>query len=402
VAEAPSRNPPRRVAAAENSGMAPEFPLAASNPGPIGRRKRLLFIGVMIFGVPLVSFILLEGGSSLFLLGKDIFNAARIEHKLPITEYDTLLGWANRPGLYLPDHFGPGKHVRINAHGFRGPDLVMPESPFRVRVVCSGDSFTYGDKVGDDDTWCARLASQSPALEVVNMGQRGYGMDQSYLWFRRDGIPLRPDVHLFTFIWDDFTRMQVKRFWGASKPVLRLVGDELQVDNVPVPRASSQVPRLARFGRDVWAALHGLRAYDLAQSFRERMAGPAGIQAPRDSMTWQIAARILRDLAATHKRNGTVFLVVHLAERVDTPGAEGSAATAPEWQSRLRSGSERFGYQFLDLQEQLKQLPPDSQKALFIPPADPHYSEEGHAWVAERLYEYLAAHPALQARLGGR
>jgi hypothetical protein len=362
----------------------------------------MLFTVVLGFGVPLVSFILFEGGSSLWLLGREVLTAARREHEIPITQYDTLLGWANQPGLYLPNHFGPGKHVRINAQGFRGGDLREPKSPARIRVVCSGDSFTYGDKVGDDDTWCARLARHNPALEPINMGQRGYGLDQSYLWFRRDGIALHPDVHLFTFIWDDFTRMQVRRHWGASKPVLRLDGDELRVDNVPVPRASSEFPRLSRIGRDVWAALHGLRAYDLAQSFRERMAGPAGIQGPRDSTTWEIASRIFTDLTVTHAPSGAVFLVVHLAERLDRPGAEGRAPAAAEWQRRLRSGSERLGYPYVDLEEQLEQLPPDSQSVLFIPPADPHYSEQGHAWVAARLYEYLAAHPALQARLAGR
>jgi hypothetical protein len=374
-----------------------------SGPDRISGRKRLLFIALIAAGAPLVSFLVLEGGSSLFLLGRDIVRGAFVRHERPITQYDTLLGWANPPGLYLPDYYGPGKHLRINSQGFRGTaDVPLRKLPGRLRVICSGDSFTFGDGVGNDDTWCARLAQHHPAIEPVNMGQRGYGVDQAYLWFQRDGVRLHPDVHLFTFIWEDFIRMEVTSFWGASKPVLRLDGDELRPGNVPVPQASSKFPRLARFGREVWAALHGLRAYELAQSLREQAAGPAGIQAPRDSMTWAVASRAIADLAEAHRKNGTVFVVVHMAERLDVPGSEGSAPTAREWRRRVRAAAGRLGYFYLDLGAKLEQLPPDSQVVLFIPPANPHYSPAGHAWVAARIYEYLATVPPLQPQLADR
>jgi hypothetical protein len=366
----------------------------------ISARKRILFIALIVVGVPVVGFLLVEGGASLFLLGRDIVRAAAQRHAPPITQYDTLLGWANRPGLTRPDHFGPGKHLRINALGFRGGELSLLKPAGRLRVVCSGDSFTFGSGVGDADTWCAQLSAQHPAIEPVNMGQQGYGVDQAYLWFRRDGIPLKPDLHLFTFIWDDFTRMQVTRTYGFGKPVLELEGDELKVGNVPVPPTGFKFPRLARFGREAWAALHGLRAYDLAQSFRERMAGPAGIQAPRDSATWEIASRMIADLADTHARNGSVFVVVHLAERLHVPGSDDRAPNADEWRRRLQSGAERQGYRYLDLTPYLERLSPDSQVALFIPD-DPHYSEVGNRWAAAHLYEYLTSLPELQARLGG-
>jgi hypothetical protein len=364
----------------------------------ISARKRILFIALIVFGVPLVGFLLLEGGASLFLLGRDIVRAAAQPHAPPITQYDTLLGWTNRPGLRRPDHFGPGKHLRINALGFRGPDLALEKPPGRLRVVCSGDSFAFGSGVGDADTWCAQLATHHPAIEPVNMGQQGYGVDQAYLWFRRDGVPLKPDLHLFTFIWDDFTRMQVTRTYGFGKPILELDGSELRVGNVPVPPTGFKFPRLARFGREVWAALHGLRAYDLAQSFRERMAGPAGIQAPRDSATWEIASRMIAELADTHARNGSVFVVVHLAERLHVPGSDDRAPNADEWRRRLRNSAERLGIHYLDLTANLEQLPPDSQVVLFIPD-DPHYSEDGNRWAAAQLYAYLRSLPSVQERL---
>jgi hypothetical protein len=165
-----------------------------------------------------------------------------------------------------------------------------------------------------------------------------------------------------------------------------------------VPPTGFKFPRLARFGREVWAALHGLRAYDLAQSFRERMAGPAGIQAPRDSATWEIASRMIAELADTHARNGSVFVVVHLAERLHVPGSDDRAPNADEWRRRLRNSAERLGIHYLDLTANLEQLPPDSQVVLFIPD-DPHYSEDGNRWAAAQLYAYLRSLPSVQERL---
>lgn len=103
-------------------------------------------------------------------------------------------------------------------------------------MICSGDSFTLGYGVRDDETWCHQLMQLDDRLETVNMGQGGYGFDQAYLWFRRDGVRLAHHVQVFAFISDDFRRMERVEFIGYAKPVLRVVGDSLRVDNVPVPR----------------------------------------------------------------------------------------------------------------------------------------------------------------------
>jgi hypothetical protein len=365
---------------------------------PLSTRKRIAFAVMIALAIPLVGFLLLEGGSSLLLLGRDVVRG--FDHlEEPITRYDTLLGWAGRPGLRRPNEFGPGKSLQINALGFRGAvEPTAAKSPDRVRVICSGDSFAFGDGVGDDAAWCGRLGHANPVLEPINMGQPGYGVDQAYLWFLRDGLKLRPDVHLFTFIWDDFTRMQTASSYGFGKPVLRLDGSYLRVDNVPVPRTPYEFPRLARFGREVWAALHGLRAYDLVQSFREGGAAPGKVSGSRDSLTWQIASTAIRELADTHRARGAVLILVHMAERLHAPGLDGKAPNAEEWRRRLRADTDRLGFHYLDLGDELERLPPDSQIPLFLPD-NPHYSERGHAWVATRVYRYLTGLPELRGRL---
>ena len=84
------------------------------------------------------------------------------------------------------------------------------------------------------------------------MGTGGFGVDQAYLWYKRDGIQLDANVLVFAFIEDDFNRMQLPTFLARNpKPVI-LLDDKgsLSVHNVPVPTWGSHTkPWLVEFPR---------------------------------------------------------------------------------------------------------------------------------------------------------
>src|SRR5207237_1214574 len=114
------------------------------------------------------------------------------------TTYDAELGWAHRRSVSVPDLYGSGVFLKTNSQGFRGDHEIAAEEPKdRVRVICSGDSFTLGYGVDDDHAWCAQLMAMDSRLETVNMGQGGYGVDQAYLWYVRDGRALEHTVQIF-------------------------------------------------------------------------------------------------------------------------------------------------------------------------------------------------------------
>ena len=136
-----------------------------------------------------------------------------------------------------------------------------------ARAVCSGDSFTYGYGVGNDQTWCARLAAINLCLDTVNLGQGGYGVDQAYLRYRRDAGTLDHDLHLFAFISSDFTRMRSDSFRGYGKPVLKLEDGALVVTNVPVPRR----PWLAKPLKAVMEDVQDLRMFQAIDRARKRL-----------------------------------------------------------------------------------------------------------------------------------
>ena len=180
---------------------------------PLPGWKRLLFGVVCLVGVPLLLLVVLEGGSSLLLLVADLYRTPPQLTERPHTQYDTLLGWVNRPDFYDHDLYAPGVYLRTNSQGFRNDHAITPRvPPGRARAICSGDSFTLGYGVDNDHTWCALLEHRIHGLETVNMGQGGYGADQAYLWYKRDAEHLDHHVQIFAVILEDFRRA-ARRSW---------------------------------------------------------------------------------------------------------------------------------------------------------------------------------------------
>ena len=181
-----------------------------------------------------VAFWLFEGLCSVIWVSSRMVGTRLTAERLH-TRYDRELGWVSIPDLSLPDLYGPGLGLTTNARGFRGPGRVEPLAPGARRVICSGDSFTLGYGVGDLETWCSQLGSQEPRLDAVNMGQGGYGVDQAYLWYKRDGRGLDHQAHVFAFITDDLRRMLETDFHGFGKPHLEPGGRECRDAQRPRP-----------------------------------------------------------------------------------------------------------------------------------------------------------------------
>jgi hypothetical protein len=87
------------------------------------------------------------------------------------------------------------------------------------------------------------MERQRPELEVVNLGVPGYGTDQAFLRWRRDGAPLHPQVALLGIWPENICRnLNVVRFFlqpaggfgFLSKPRFVLAGGRLEPVNSPV------------------------------------------------------------------------------------------------------------------------------------------------------------------------
>jgi hypothetical protein len=344
---------------------------------------------------------LLEGCCSFALFGLDLYRStksamAEVNH----TEYDAELGWVNVPNTQVKDLYGEGIDMKINAQGFRGNhDVAAKVPPGKVRILCSGDSFTLGYGVGNGDTWSHRLAGLSDRIETVNMGQGGYGVDQAFLWYRRERDKFEHQIHLFAFVSTDFDRMRSDSFLGYGKPLLKVTDSKIEIANVPVPERSAITPWMNRNGHIIRDMKLVRAVTGVVNKFR---SGPAEELRLGDEDTQKIATAIFRELQSTSAAAGRTLVLVYLPVKEDyqirKPGM---------WRTFVRKTAAQEGVLLIDLLDDIQKLDEKEIKPLFIGERDlayigaaGHYTPKGNALVAKMLYERLRKLPEVAAKLG--
>jgi len=342
---------------------------------------------------------LVEGLASMGLLASDVLFTTAFPERLH-ARFDAELGWVNIPGLTLPDLYGPGRHLRTNARGFRGRAEVDDEVPAgKRRIICSGDSFTLGYGVGDEATWCAVLTEIDDRLETVNMGQGGYGLDQALLWYRRDAAPLRHQVHVLAFIFLDFDRMRRATFTGLPKPRLALEAGAVTATNLPLTEPSA-------VSRWLSSRSGGLRRLRVAEVARRVRAGGAAVtvtampEPPDPELRALVSAVLAAAKRLNDERSSRLALVF-----LPTPS---SGDLERPWQELLEGEARALDVPYFDLVQELHRVPKHQSRRYFIGDGElpyrgaaGHYNEAGNAWVAEVLHRRLMADPRTAEALGG-
>lgn len=361
-------------------------------------QKGVIFLIFNLITVAII-FFLCEGLASFILFLQTVTSSPPVAERLH-TQYDPTLGWVNRPNVYIADMYGPGLDFQTNEQGFRNREAFSAAAPpGKIRIICSGDSFTLGYGVGNDDTWCQQLAKLDGRLQTVNMGQGGYGIDQAYLWYKQDGALLIHDIHLFAFITTDFERMQQQEFLGYGKPLLRVEAGELVVDNVPVPERAFYAPWLTH-NREAIQQLTSVRL--LSQLFVE--TAPVETKIDDSAAPEMVAAEILKDLLRLNAAKGSTLVLIYLPRLGDYQPLEQNSTKV--WQEFLELAARDTGVVYIDVIEAFREVPPDRVQELFIPEgaldfpgAAGHYSVKGNEFVARLLYDALLALPEVSDKL---
>lgn len=357
---------------------------------------RLLALSVLVVSLGLA---LLEGLSSIgwLLVDLEVFRRAQPvvegrnleEH---YSEHDPELGWRQIPGKRLENFYGPGADVTISVDGFRGFEPVLGLAPTdRYRLICLGDSYTLGYGVGDRATYPFRLQEINPRVQTVNMGQGGYSLGQSHLWYRLVENRLPADAVVFAFITDDILRLS--GVWtenGYGRPRLSLAAGKLEVSNQPVPPKIAEGQRLVG-ARQVTGFLigHSALARSLASVTGLVRAAPGGEQPDLLALTWAIFAETAADC---RKRGRPLFLVQFPTAR-DVPGTS-SHNHANEIYYRtvaasVRQFADERGIPYLDLFPVFTSLPAEQVRLLYLDEAYQHFSPVGNEFVARALDAWL-------------
>jgi hypothetical protein len=362
----------------------------------LSRTWKIIILLTFSVVVVILAFFMFEGFASTVFVVHKIIASRPLAERLH-TRYDEELGWINIPNVHIKDMYGSGKYLKINSQSFRNNrDFEVNLKDDRVRIVCSGDSFTLGYGVDNDHTWCHILTLIDTRLETVNMGQGGYGIDQSYLWYKRNNTVIQHDIHVFAFVTTDFKRMESSSMLGYGKPVLELRDGILRVGNIPVPTRSFHLPWLTH----VLNGSRDLSSFKLLAKLREKIFTTNVTQAST-SQTNDIVITVFEELYRINRSKNSILVLVYLPTLGDHTG-NGSDM----WRQFIDTHLAKDKIVYIDLIEDFKKVLPQEIKKMFISPgvldyhyAAGHYTEEGNAYIAEMLYNKLIAIPQVSKKL---
>jgi lysophospholipase L1-like esterase len=211
----------------------------------------------------------------------------------PWVVYDPVLGRTNQPGFDAPD-----LDVRIDARGFRGPEVTAAKPPGVTRIVSLGDSTTFGIwqeavLVGTQASYpgeLARLLADEGLgrVEVINAGVLGYTSAEGLAQLLTAVLPLEPDVVTLRF--------------GNNDHLLQREGERAAVANELEYQVLRRLPAWATRLEVVRLAFH---VYRRAVALRERHDARFRIRVPLE----EFDANLRRMIALAHERGVRVLLL---------------------------------------------------------------------------------------------
>ncbi|MBK8012314.1 MAG: hypothetical protein IPK13_13275 [Deltaproteobacteria bacterium] len=184
---------------------------------------------------------------------------------------DQTMGWTIKPN-------GRAGEYSANAQGIR----TDPTRTFAAarptegrRILAVGDSFTHGDGVPLDATWEAQLEAMHGDLEVLNLGGPGYGTDQAFLRWRKEGRAFEAHVVVLGIWPENIARnLNILRFLMTpdaglemSKPRFILDDGELVLINSPTLDEDGLV-RALTLGEPTSLMRHDFWRRESEQTFR--------------------------------------------------------------------------------------------------------------------------------------
>ncbi len=315
-------------------------------------------------------------------------------------QFSPVLGHFHRPlaqGRYYPRRGRDGHDVRINSRGFCDEERDIEKN--RPRIVLIGDSTTESWEV-DPYERPHRVLEETLGgrFEVLNLGVRAYGTDQSLLLLKHLGMAFRPDVVIYTFCINDI-RDNAKR---TGKPYFEVDDADtgkLVTRGYPIAYQGTEGRRTAN---PVWKHSLVYRTFGLAVSKFGKVSSGGGTALPleehfeltpyrvvydeREAARWRVTRRLIAEMRAVASSGGAQFLVVenlHLPE-IDADAA--SRLTAPygggdgfdfDKVTRLFEGfADDTGMAFVSLAREAQR--DERAAADLMPPGDTiHLSAEG-------------------------
>jgi len=298
-----------------------------------------------------------------------------------IFEADAQLGWRLKPDL---DRVAwDFTLVSTNPQGIRHPRPLGRKPHGTRRIVCLGDSVTFGFRVPvvfverpHDDSpdslpypmlleKALRTANPEHPPEVVDLAVPGYSSHQGLAWLQRDIGWLEPDLVTLCFGWNDI----------SLRP---------PPDAVALPQGA-----LRSWGRGLVGRSQALLRLSLWLRTWREVGPPADTATPRVAQAAYVAN--ILEMAALARRHGAAVVVIGPVYR-DALGNPAEAVRMTGYREALRVASGQQGLPYLEVPELTESGYPGNRN-LFGETIHPNHL--GHRLLATRLLHFLSVHGLL-------
>ena len=146
-------------------------------------------------------------------------------------QYHPQYGWRGIPNVSkVGPQWGRKQPGRTTSNGWRDTEWTRDKPPGTRRILCLGDSFTFGVLVDYGERFTEQLEQILPGTEVLNLGATAYGTDQELRVLEEEGLSYRPDIVVVTaFLGNDLEDIRYEKRFGWPKPRYRLNAGELEL-----------------------------------------------------------------------------------------------------------------------------------------------------------------------------
>ena len=218
-------------------------------------------------------------------------------------KWDAELGWVPNPNC---NSVRSSVRYTTNSQGFRGIKEFKPEKN-RTRTIIVGDSFTWGENNQDNETYPFYLDKLfNGSIDVINMGVHGYGPDQFYLYYMRNGSKYKPDIVIFGLFLPDIhrTAFKVRSFF---KPRFIIENDKLKLDP-----SSTNIPDLKTALEMSSAIKKKPRLYSISYALGILNKASRLISSYKDEVN--LTLKIVEEMNSKLKENNTRLIVLLIPE----------------------------------------------------------------------------------------
>ncbi len=369
-------------------------------------KRRLIYIAIIYFGF-LLLLAAIEIGTRLTMShvsSLDLFvitsqQKAQVADakQSGIFEGDPLLLWRLKPNL---DHVVWDFTVlSTNSEHLRSEEAsrsLQPKQPGAIRIVCLGDSVTFGyrvpvvwpDKPTEyDPEWLPypmllekqlRAANPDRKVEVITMAVPGYTSHQGLAWLQRDISQLNPDLVTVSFGWND-----------AS------LSDVPDREAIRTNRAAVAVRSLVDHTQAFAHATRWLRARERAKVQAESSNNPPGrpqvYKRPVPRVSQQEYLNNMAAIEQLARQRGAAVIVIAAPYRDHSTEAP-EAELMLQYRLALGATMRQRGVPFLELRELTEEAYP-SNEGWFGERIHPNHM--GHRLIASELLKLMSANRML-------